>query len=229
MKEINISPSDLSYFWSDSKVGFYDKYVLEILRPRQTFPSVFNKIDLCMKDAFEKVKFAEIVKDAPEGYICHDEMNVRSKPVKLGDFKVTFKGKIDSLLVHEDQTHSVVDYKTTIFSEKLKDIYFLQLAAYAFCLENPAEGEPKTIRSLGLLVYSPQKFQFKQNKTGDQGALIGELKWLEVPFDKEKFKKFMSTDLKKILNSDRENILLNPSYLDLSWQKYINCFYLEEE
>lgn len=77
MREIWLSPSDLSYFWSDSKIGFYDKYVLEIQRPKQAFPSVFNTIDLCMKDAFEKVTCTEIVTGAPDGHITHDDITCK--------------------------------------------------------------------------------------------------------------------------------------------------------
>lgn len=223
MKEIILSPSDLSYFWSDSKIGFYDKYVLNILRPKQSFPSVFNTIDGCMKNAFEKISCTEIVENAPEGKITHDEINVQSKPIKVGDFDVSFRGKLDCLLHISDNDYYVVDYKTTHISEKLKNIYFLQLMAYAFCLENPLNGTPKTIKGLGLIVFQPKNFSFELN----QGNLSGQLEWVEIPFDKNKFKKWISEELKTLLHSDREKLF--KSYLDLSWENYIKNFSIEDE
>lgn len=222
MKEIWLSPSDLSYFWSDSKVGFYDKYVLKINRPKQAFPSMFNTIDLCMKNGLEKVTLSELVDNAPEGTISHDEINVQSKPFVIGDFEVGFKGKLDCLLIHDDDTYSVVDYKTTHLSSKLKDIYFLQLMAYAYSLSNPLNGHPKNIKGLGLLVYEPKTFKADINK----GNLEGTLTWVEIPFDKEKFKNWITQELTVLLRSERENIFVSSS--DQKWEKYVNCFYVEE-
>lgn len=223
MDTIWISPSDLSYFWSDSKVGFYDKYVLKIQRPKLAFPSVFNTIDLAMKDAFEKVPFCDIVTNAPEGTISHSEIYVQSNPIKVAGKSIGFKGKLDCLLVHDDGTHSIIDYKTTHISSKLQDIYFLQLMAYAYCLENPLRGEAKQIRSLGLLVFDPKTFEFEN----DKGNLKGELAWLEIPFDKNKFKKWITKELAVLFKADREQVFASST--DLSWEKYVNAYCTEEE
>jgi hypothetical protein len=223
MKDIWISPSDLSYFWSDSKVGFYDKYVLEIQRPKQAFPSVFNTIDLKMKDEFDNKMVLDFVKNAPEGILTHDELNVKSKTIKLGNFNVGFKGKIDSLLKHDDGSCSIIDYKTTHISDKLTEIYFLQLMAYAFSLENPEIGEAKTISNIGLIVFQPELFSSSLCK----GSLDGSLSYIQIPYDKNKFKKWLTKDLSTLLNSEREKIFVSSS--DKSWQRYVNCFYLEDE
>jgi hypothetical protein len=223
MREIWISPSDLSYFWSDSKVGFYDKYVLNIYRPKQAFPSVFNTIDLAMKDCFDQKSVLDFVENAPEGEITHEEINVQSKLIEIGDFKIGFKGKIDCLIKHNDGTFSIVDYKTTHISKKLDEIYFLQLMAYAFALENPLHNKPKTISNLGLIVFQPEKFTSELGK----GNLNGSLHYVEIPFNKNKFKKWMADELKPLFHTEREKITVSSS--DKSWQKYVSCFYLEED
>jgi hypothetical protein len=222
MKEIWLSPSDLSYFWSDSKIGFYDKYVLEIQRPKQAFPSVFNTIDSCMKDAFEKVTCTDIVTGAPEGHITHDDIYVQSQLIELGDFKVGFKGKIDCLLDRLNGNYFVVDYKTTHISEKLSHIYFLQLMAYAYALEKPLRGESKKIEGLGLIAFQPKKFDFDLNF----GNLSGELAWIPVKFDKLKFKNWITEELKPLLNGTREEIF--ESGTDKSWSRYTSCFVVED-
>lgn len=222
MREIWLSPSDLSYFWSDSKIGFYDKYVLEIQRPKQAFPSVFNTIDLCMKDAFEKVTCTEIVTGAPDGHITHDDIYVQSQLIDLGNFKVGFKGKIDCLLDRKNGKYFVVDYKTTHISEKLANIYFLQLMAYAYCLQKPLRGEPKAIEGLGLIAYQPGKFSFSLNS----GNLSGELAWVPIPFDTVRFKKWIFEELSPLINGAREEIF--ESGTDKSWSRYISCFDVED-
>jgi hypothetical protein len=223
MKEIWISPSDLSYFWSDSKVGFYDKYILEIYRPKMGFPSVFNTIDLKMKDNFNDKSVLDIVENAPEGKLIHDDLNVKSKLINLGDFKIGFKGKIDCLLEHDDNTYSVIDYKTTHVSNKLNEIYFLQLMAYAYSLENPEFGSGKKINNLGLIVFEPQSF----SSTLGQGSLNGSLTYVEIPFDKDKFKNWLKKELSPLIHNEREKIVVSSN--DKSWQRYVNSFYIEEE
>lgn len=223
MNEIWISPSDLSYFWSDSKVGFFDKYVLKIFRPKQAFPSVFNTIDLAMKNDFDKKSVLNLVKNAPDGAITHEEINVQSKLITLGNFKIGFKGKLDSLLKHDDGSFSVLDYKTTHISKKLDEIYYLQLMAYAFALENPLQGAPKKINNLGLIVFQPESFSSELGK----GSLHGELHYVSINFNKNKFKKWLNNDLSTLLNTEREKILVSSN--DKSWQKYVECFYLEDD
>jgi hypothetical protein len=224
MKEIWLSPSDLSYFWSDSKVGFYDKYILKIQRPKLAFPSVFTTIDLCMRHAFDQVECTDIVEGAPSGHITHEDINVQSKLFTLGDFKVGFKGKIDCLLDTNNGKHFVVDYKTTHISQKLASIYFLQLMAYAFCLQNPLHGEPKDIEGLGLIVFQPENFNFVKNQ--DKGVLDGQLKWVPISYDKEKFKYWIQNDLKSVLHSERDNLF--KSGTDLSWERFISSYTVEE-
>lgn len=223
MKEIWLSPSDLSYFWSDSKIGFYDKYVLGIQRPRQPFPSVFNSIDLAMKSDFDNKSCSKIVAEAPDGILRHKELFVKSKMIDLKDFRVGFSGKMDCLMDHGDGFHSVIDYKTTKYSEKLIDIYFLQLMAYAYCLENPLNGDPKHIRGLGLLVFDPNKFSHKSEK----GSLGGKMHWVDIPFDKAKFKHWLTKELNPLLHSKRE--LIEVSKNDQMWENYVANYDVSEQ
>ena len=221
--EINISPSDLSYFWSDSKVGFYDKYVLQIQRPKQAFPAMFNTIDGYMRSAFDQIDCTDIVEGAPEGAIWHEDIYVQSIYIQLGKYKISFKGKIDCLLDHGDGWWSVVYYKTTRMSEWVKNIYFLQLMAYAFALEKPMRGEPKKIKGLGLLIFDPKDFSFETGKS--KASLNGSLHWVEIPFDKAKFKQWLNDDLMPLLNCERDDIF--KSSTDNDWQRYISCYDIE--
>lgn len=221
-QEIWISPSDLSYFWSDSKIGFYDKYVLKIQRPKQAFPSVFNKIDLAMKDAFDEKASEKIATGAPKGKIIHNEVFVQSTTIDIGKFKVGFKGKIDCLIETNENKYYITDYKTTNISDKLKEVYFLQLMAYAFCLEKPLRGEPKEIVGSGLIVFEPSRELFVYKPGKDQASLGGKLEWVDVPFDKDRFKTWIKSELAPLLNGNREDIFESSS--DKSWFDYVSCF-----
>lgn len=221
-KEIIIYPSDLSYLWNDSKLGFYDKYVLGIWRPYGPFPSVFKTMDEAMKKSFDKQNILDIVENAPSGILVHDEINVKSKFIDLGEkYKISFKGKIDSLLLHDDGTYSIIDYKTSMISEQLKETYFLQLMTYAYCLENPETGTPKKVSSLGLIGFQPIDFHYEVG----EGAIRGEMQYISIPFDKDKFKKWLLNDLCPLLYKERDDV--EQSSNDKLWEKYINSFCTE--
>ena len=49
---VTLSPSDLTFLWSECPRCFYLKYKLQIKRPSAPFPSIFGKIDLLMKGYF---------------------------------------------------------------------------------------------------------------------------------------------------------------------------------
>jgi hypothetical protein len=222
MNEIWLSPSDLTFFWTDSRLGFYDKYVHKIHRPKLPFPAMFNTIDSCMKKAFDQACPTTIVTGAPEGTIQHNDINVQSKLITLGDFQIGFKGKMDCLLHTKDGGHYIVDYKTAHISDTLKNIYFLQLMAYAFCLEKPLHGNPKKVDGIGLIAFHPNKFDFELN----QGNLSGEMAWVPMEYDKVKFGSWLTNELKPLLHSARENVFVTDN--DASWNKYIQSFDIEE-
>lgn len=231
MKEIWLSPSDLSYLWNDSKLGFYDKYVMGVQRPSQPFPGVFNSIMNAMKECFEgktlsqvyeKDKFGDICNNAPSGTVYCPGMYVKSKLIDLGEFKVGFSGKINCLL-KDGEDVSVFDFRTIENNPKLAENYFLHYMAYALCLENPLVGDPQKVSNLGMVTYNPKSFGL----ISDSGSLSGDLEWVSVPINKEKFKKWIVTDLKSLLMSKRENIFQTAT--DKSYEKYVDAFFEGEE
>lgn len=223
MNDIWISPSDLSFFWKDTKIGFFDKYKLEIYRPKHAFPSIFNAIDQHMKDSFDKQNAKDVVSTAPDGIFIHEEEKVKSELITIGQYRIGFKGNIDSLIKHNDGTYSLVDYKTTSLKDSLADTYFLQLMAYCMCLSKPMEGPPKKIRSMGLIVFDPKGFIYSH----ESGLLNGSMHWVEIPIDIPRFKKWIKDELVPLLDSNRDDIEVG--WHDNEWKRYIETFYLEKE
>jgi len=218
MKEIWISPSDLSYMWNDSKLGFYDKYVLGIQRPRDAFPSMFTTIVSRMKKGFENKNLSEVLQGAPEGVLSYEEKFVTSKTIAIGEYQVGFKGKISCFLNHDDGSCTIFDFKTVKNDVKLSKTYFLHYMAYAFCLENPAVGQTRTVNELGIAAFDPDDFSLVNNK----GQLSGSLNWVKIEKDKNKFKNWLTGDLKDLLISNREDV--KTTSLDQDYENYINKF-----
>ena len=67
------------------------------------------------------------------------------------------------------------------------------------------------------------RFSFQQN----EGNLSGKLEWVGVDFDKAKFKKWITEELKVLLHAQRDDLF--KSSIDLSWERYISNFSVEED
>jgi hypothetical protein len=217
MKEIWISPSDLSYSWNESKLGFYDKYVLGIPRPRGEFPAIFTTISSKMKGAFEGKDLSETFLVAPSGKVTAKDMFVTSAPITLGDFEVSFRGKISTLVEEESGKVSIVDFKTIKYDEKLSETYFLHFMAYAFCLENPAVAKAETVNKMGIVTFDPTDFSIDH-----QASIEGNLNYVPIDLNKNKFKNWLLNDLKDFLNSNREDVFASSS--DREYERYIDSF-----
>jgi hypothetical protein len=83
-----------------------------------------------------------------------------------------------------------MDFKTGNPSEDKIDMYSRQLHAYAFALENSAEGamELSPISLLGLLYFTPESC--KQSSC-DRQILEGKLSWIKVERNEEEFINFL--------------------------------------
>jgi len=97
------------------------------------------------------------------------------------------RGRVDALVACDDRTTGVVDFKTVEAKDQHLAIYARQLHAYALALEHPAAGPPATVSSLGLLAFSPERFEVD----GSEAALTGGLTWTEVPLDRLGFMGFL--------------------------------------
>ena len=77
----------------------------------------------------------------PRGVFLWQGETVVSAPLPVkGRNTYYFGGMFDLLAELTDGTHAVIDCKTTANTDgKLQKVYFLQLMAYRFCLENPAD------------------------------------------------------------------------------------------
>jgi len=98
------------------------------------------------------------------------------------------RGRIDVLVECDDGSTAVVDFKTGEPGPALCEKYARQLHAYALALEHPANGPATAVSALGLLCFSPDRFE----TIGQDAAVTGGLTWTEVPLDRQAFMSFLS-------------------------------------
>lgn len=64
--------------------------------------------------------------------------------------------------------------------------YKTQLGAYKFALENPAKDKPIKVTKLGLLIFYPDKVEFKKDSVKFEFPPI----WMNIPVDDKGFLEF---------------------------------------
>lgn len=98
----------------------------------------------------------------------------------------------------DDGSYGIFDFKTSNV-EKSATVYARQLHAYATALDNPSVGSDLArcnISSLGLVVYTPEKFHTPSDDSGDiSSALTGKLSYINIPYEPSKFLEFVSSML----------------------------------
>lgn len=198
-----LSPSDLTFLWSECPRCFYLKVAHKFTRPYSPMPAIFNRIDKLMKDFFQNKPTGEICGDLPDGVVRFGEKWVTSQPIVLPNHSTqcVLKGKFDTVVEFVDASFGVVDFKTSEAKPAHIPFYGHQLHAYAYALENPAPGKLSLspISKLGLLVVEPTLM----DKTADgKIAYIGKVTWLACPRDDQKFFAFLDQVLTLLEQSE---------------------------
>jgi hypothetical protein len=145
-----------------------------------------------MKDIYLGESTKKISPDLPEGKSIMSGRWVTSEPGTFGAHENTayLSGIFDTLVMFDNGTYGIVDFKTTKPSPGQVAFYCRQLHAYAFALEHPALGKLSfnPIERLGLLCFDPSKMHEDPASTL---SLSGPATWVEIPLDKSGFESFM--------------------------------------
>jgi hypothetical protein len=184
-----LSPTDLTFLWDECPRCFYNKVVLKQPRPRSPFPSVFGLIDRAMKDCYLGQRTEDLVLGAPPGVIEGGDRWVKSLPLFVpgSESSCLIRGRLDALVRCDDDTAAIIDFKTAPPNDDHLEKYRRQLHAYALALEQPSVGPTTPVSGLGLLSFSPERFE----TTGEEGALWGGLTWTALPLDRTGFLVFL--------------------------------------
>lgn len=99
-----LAPSDFAFLWEECKRCFYLKVHGILPRPRAPFPSIFSKIDLCMKRRMSGLQTNSLIPDMRPGkFLCEEEDPwIECLPITPPGHKnsVYIRGKVRSLVLH---------------------------------------------------------------------------------------------------------------------------------
>jgi hypothetical protein len=210
-----LNPSDFAFLWEECKRCFYLKVREGFRRPSAAMPKIFTVIDAEMKGFFQGKRTEKWMPFLPPGVVDSSVSWVLSKPIQIPGHgsTIVIRGKIDTLIRFDDRSYGVIDFKTSARSAGHVALYGRQLHAYATALEQAGQGHVNLspIRSLGLLVYEPQKFA---QTAITEASLTGGLRWIPVERDSRKFSVFLAQILDILENPEP------PAAGDCEWCRY---------
>jgi hypothetical protein len=187
-----LAPSSFGFLWQECRHCYYMQVVRGIYRPSTPFPSIFNRIDSAMKKRFTDDGWHCFGDNQPQFKIAFGEKMVRSAPIILPNrtIAITLRGKYDTILRFSDGSIVMCDFKTAPVKREHLEKYWVQLHAYAYAVEHPAQGSLaiSKIDRLGLAVFDPADFSYDARQ---RAALSGALQWIDMPRDDARFMAFL--------------------------------------
>lgn len=150
-----ISPSDLTFLWGECKRCMWLKYNKGLTRPG--FMPLVGPMSAFQEGKYRDAPTSVVHPSLPAGTITKWGEKVESIPLIIDgvETKWRIQGKYDVIAAFDDGTHALIDCKVTT-SEMADDkvwLYWPQLEAYAFALENPAKGDVIKVSETGLLMW----------------------------------------------------------------------------
>jgi hypothetical protein len=141
-------------------------------------PNIFRTIDRAIRDYCLQTERTELVcPHMPPGRFVAGETRVASRVLQMFGHsqRVRLCGKPDALVLWDNGTYGIIDFKTTQVKEHTASFYQLQIEHYARCLELPETAAPRRVGDSGLLVFEPELFA---QSAAERIALEGGLRWV---------------------------------------------------
>jgi len=151
-----ISPSDLTFAWSECERCFWLRYNKGLRRPF-SMPGLVSTLSNLQEAAYEHARSHDFSSTLPSGQVYGTGQWVESTPLVINGEQTRWRirGKYDFLLLYDDMTWGIVDTKFSGTLKEKTDFYSPQLEAYAYALENPAKGDQRQVTTTGLMVWAP--------------------------------------------------------------------------
>lgn len=186
-----ISPSDLTFLWGECKRCMWLKYNKGLTRPG--FMPLVGPMSSFQEGKYRDAPTSVVHHSLPTGTITKWGEKLESIPLVIDGVttKWRIQGKYDVIAAFDDGTHALIDCKVTTseMADDKVDLYWPQLEAYAFALENPAKGDAITVSETGLLMW---------RVVGAESDLISEFvftcdkDYLSAGREPKKFQKFIA-------------------------------------
>lgn len=156
-----ISPSDLTFSWSDCKRCFWLKYRYGIVASGM-MPGLVTSLSSRQEKWYKDKSSHHFSPSLPPGVVDSTGLKVQSAPIMVDGVASPFSlvGKYDFLLRYEHGMYGIIDTKIVGKNNGKGDFYWPQLAAYDYILANPAVGESREVETLGLMVWAVGEVNF---------------------------------------------------------------------
>jgi hypothetical protein len=210
-----ISPSDLTFLWGDCRRCFWLKYRHGVSHTG-IFPGLVTVLSAKQEGWYEGKTSRDFSTTLPTGVVHSTGLMLHSAPIVVDDRETPFTvgGKYDFLLEYEDGTFGIVDTKIVGKAGDKGDLYWPQLSAYEYLLANPKKGAPRTVSTLGLLVWSVADV----HHDGETSPAIGfDIAYQPLAVDPPKFRAFIA---------DVVRVLEGP--LPRAGERCNNCAYFDQ-
>lgn len=150
------------------------------------------QLSLLQEAAYDGVDSSVLSSKLEKGYVTKYKKRFTSQPVKIDGKETRWKiyGEIDLLVQHDDGSYSIVDGKVSMKKDEdaLIKSYWTHLEAYVFAFENPFEGDPMSIKSIGLVQWSiNDSIQLE----GDLRGFSVEHRFIQLPRREREFQEFL--------------------------------------
>lgn len=215
-KKNYISPSDLTFNWNKCPRCFWLKYREGITSPG--FMPLVGPMAAFQESLYQNQKTEKISKSLEPGVVKRWGQKVVSAPIVVDGTETTWhiEGKYDAIVEFDEGSIAVLDCKVTTseLDDSKTELYWPQLEAYAFALENPASGTSEKVSETGLLIW---RIIGADTNHEDNFLFNAQMQYLSAGRQQERFEK----RIKEVIN------LIDGPIPD-SEDKCDNCRYLSK-
>lgn len=107
------------------------------------------------ESAYDGEQASRITDLIPNGTVNKYKNRFTSLPLNINGEETRWKiyGEIDLLVDHHDGTYSIIDGKVSLKkdADEIVESYWTQQEAYVYSFENPLDGNPRPIKTIGLI------------------------------------------------------------------------------
>lgn len=192
-----ISPSDLTFSWSDCKRCFWLKYRFGIVTSGM-MPGLVTSLSSRQEKWYKDKSSHHFSENLPRGVVESTGLKAQSAPIEVDGQPTPFSlmGKYDFLLRYDHGTYGIVDTKIVGKNNGKGDFYWPQLAAYDYILANPASADAREVETLGLMVWAVGDVEY--DGSGDP-TISFPTSYEAVGRDPERFTKFIAEVVRVLL------------------------------
>jgi hypothetical protein len=196
VKTVFVSPSDMSWLYDRCKRCWRRK-IDGCKIGEDKLPGVFRDIDNGMKNA---ITIPVLQAHGIPAVSFVGKERVKSSPLITSGVEIVVSGYLDKLVLLDDDTFGIVDYKTSAPRTDNFTRYWRQLSGYQYAVENPHDGQGREVSRLDLIVFNANAGRFTINEDLHRAAQTGKVEQYEIEINRSKLFRLLE-DMGKVAAS----------------------------